>query len=183
MKANGRVIQVSAATVLAAAATYASVWEGKENKPYLDTTGTPTVCYGYTTNVNPHKIYTDDECYHLLDKETRIAAEAVDRLVKVPMTPERKVAMIDFVYNAGQGNFAKSTMLRKLNAGDTVGACNELPKWVYSKGRKLGGLVKRRESEREWCLIEHTEPSNVEIASDNRVSGVSVWGWFRRLFG
>ena len=60
--------------------------------------------------------------------------------------------MIDFIYNAGEGNFANSTMLKKLNSGDVAGACNELKRWVYSGGQKLAGLVARREAERDLCL-------------------------------
>ncbi|WP_405045477.1 glycoside hydrolase family protein [Pseudomonas aeruginosa] len=48
---------------------------------------------------------------------------------------------------------ARSTLLRKLNAGDVRGACAELSRWVYAGGKKLGGLVRRRAAERELCEI------------------------------
>ncbi|MDE3966778.1 glycoside hydrolase family protein, partial [Glaesserella parasuis] len=47
---------------------------------------------------------------------------------------------------------SKSTFFRKIKSGDYVGACNELPKWVYSGGKKLRGLEIRREKEKALCL-------------------------------
>ena len=38
-------------------------------------------------------------------------------------------------------------MARKLKAGDIPGACNELPRWIYAKGKVLPGLVARRAAE------------------------------------
>ncbi|MCH5496505.1 glycoside hydrolase family protein, partial [Salmonella enterica subsp. diarizonae serovar 16:z10:e,n,x,z15] len=49
------------------------------------------------------------------------------------------------------GAFAKSTLLKKLNAGDQAGACNELKRWTYAGGKQWKGLVTRREIEREVC--------------------------------
>ncbi|HTD03821.1 lysozyme [Undibacterium sp.] len=52
----------------------------------------------------------------------------------------------------GSGRAIIITMVRKLNAGDYAGACNELPRWVYAGGKILPGLVKRRAAEQELCL-------------------------------
>jgi lysozyme len=61
-------------------------------------------------------------------------------------------AYTSFTYNVGVGAFEKSTLLRKLNGGDRVAACNELPRWVYARGVKLPGLVNRRREEQALCL-------------------------------
>ena len=76
---------------------------------------------------------------------SRISAQ-----VALPEPP--RAALASFVYNVGEGNFARSTLLRKLNQGDLRGACHELSRWVYAGGRKLNGLVSRRATERELCL-------------------------------
>jgi lysozyme len=39
-----------------------------------------------------------------------------------------RVATLSFTQNAGTGAICKSTMARKMNAGDIVGACEQLPK-------------------------------------------------------
>lgn len=54
--------------------------------------------------------------------------------------------MYSFAFNVGTGAFAKSTMLKKLNAGDQYGVCEELKKWVYTGGKVWRGLVNRREA-------------------------------------
>jgi lysozyme len=51
----------------------------------------------------------------------------------------------------GTEAFCKSTLARKLNAGDPA-ACDELLRWTTAKGIQLPGLVKRREQERALCL-------------------------------
>lgn len=126
-------------------------FEGKHLIAYLDPPGIPTICYGHTSGVTVGRVATEQECDEYLKEDLGKADRAVLKLVKVPLTDERRAALISFVYNAGEGNFARSSMLRKLNAGDTRGACAELSKWVYAGGKKLQGLVRRRAAERELC--------------------------------
>lgn len=141
-----------ATTVVGLAALFVLGYEGLEHTPYDDGTGVTTVCVGHTHSIDLNKIYTDTECRHLLDKDTLIAAQAVDRLVRVPINDNEKVAYISFVFNVGEGNFAKSTMLRLLNSGQYEAACRQFPRWVYAKGKKLRGLVTRRDAEMAKCL-------------------------------
>jgi lysozyme len=79
-------------------------------------------------------------------------AAQVQSSIANPQPDTRIAALTSFAYNVGIDNFRKSTLLRKLNAGDIVGACNELPRWNKAKGQVLPGLVKRREAERQLCL-------------------------------
>ena len=44
--------------------------------------------------------------------------------------------------------------MKKLNAGDYPGACEELKRWVYVDGRVVQGLVNRREAEYRRCIGE-----------------------------
>lgn len=60
---------------------------------------------------------------------------------------DRLCAIADFAYNVGLGRLQASTLRRRLNAGDYAGAREELRKWVYGGGKKLRGLVLRREAE------------------------------------
>lgn len=142
----------AAVGAISLATVYIAGFEGKENKPYLDAVGIPTYCHGITTNVDMGRIYTDAECYYLLDKEVSKVARAVDRLFTYPMADKTKASVISLTYNIGEGALAKSTLRRKMNAGDVRGACEEMRRWVYAGGRKLRGLVNRREAERKLCL-------------------------------
>lgn len=60
---------------------------------------------------------------------------------------EQLCAIADFAYNLGLGRLQASTLRRRLNAGLMGEAKDELRKWVNGGGRKLPGLVLRREAE------------------------------------
>ena len=79
-------------------------------------------------------------------------AYGVLRLIKVKLEPHEHAALISFSYNLGLGNLQSSTLRTKLNRDERIAASNELPKWVRAGGRKLRGLVLRREAERELFL-------------------------------
>ena len=147
--------QVSKITggVLTAAATLIGSFEGLRQIDYLDPVGIPTACVGHTgPDVHVGRFRTPKECRDLLSDDLKVAWDDVGDLVKVPLKPYQQVAFMSFVFNSGRGNFATSTMLKKLNKGDYVGACKELPKWIYAKGKVLPGLVVRRSVELRVCL-------------------------------
>jgi lysozyme len=95
--------------------------------------------------------YTLEQCKSMLGNRIEEFGRGVDSCVHVPMSPSRKAAMVSFSYNVGTEAFCKSTLARKLNAGD-ASACDELLRWTTAKGIQLPGLVKRREQERALCL-------------------------------
>ncbi|EID8049440.1 lysozyme [Salmonella enterica] len=126
--------------------------EGRRYTPYRDVAGVLTVCDGHTgKDIIPGKRYTDAECDALLEKDLKRVKAQVDPLIKVSIPESERAAFYSFAYNVGTGAFARSTLLKKLNAGDHAGACNELKRWTYAGGRQWKGLVTRREIEREVC--------------------------------
>jgi len=136
---------------VSAAVALVGYFEGRELVGYLDPVGIPTVCYGHTRTAIVGQSRSAEECEQLLANDLGEALAAVDKqLPGLPLLT--RAALGSFVYNAGPGNFSSSTLLRKAKAGDLAGACNELPRWVYAKGKKLAGLVARREAERDLCL-------------------------------
>ncbi|EBE2360780.1 lysozyme [Salmonella enterica] len=130
--------------------------EGRRYIPYRDVAGVLTVCDGHTgKDIIPGKRYTDAECDALLEKDLKRVKAQVDPLIKVSIPESERAAFYSFAYNVGTGAFARSTLLKKLNAGDHAGACNELKRWTYAGGRQWKGLMTRREIEREVCLWGH----------------------------
>lgn len=77
---------------------------------------------------------------------------AVKRCAPVPMYQHEFDSWVSFTYNVGEAAFCNSTAAKKLKALDYAGACDEMLNWVYVKGRKVAGLMKRREKERQQCL-------------------------------
>ncbi|WP_407568577.1 lysozyme [Pantoea sp. GABEPS69] len=129
--------------------------EGRVHDPYKDVAGVWTVCDGHTGNdIIKGKKYTDRECDRLLWSDLQPVKKAVDSLVKVPLNEYQRAALYSFTYNVGSGAFSKSTLLKKLNAGDQDGACEELRRWVYAGGMKFRGLMNRRDMERSMCLAD-----------------------------
>lgn len=132
--------------------------EGRVYEPYKDIIGVWTVCDGHTgTDITQGKRYTDQECDHLLWQDLQPVRKTVDSLVKVPLSEYQRAALYSFTYNVGATAFSKSTLLKKLNAGDQQGACEELRRWIYAGGMKWTGLINRREMERAMCLAESAD--------------------------
>jgi lysozyme len=129
-------------------------FEGYRDEAYLDSAGVPTIGYGTTYGVEMGDTITREMAEEMLLRDTSYAGQAVERCVHVPLVPNEYAAYVSLAYNIGEGAFCRSTLVRKLNAGDYTGACNELPRWVYAGGQRLRGLEIRREKERRMCLGE-----------------------------
>lgn len=123
--------------------------------PDPGTGGAPwTIGWGSTgPDVKPGTIWTQKEADARLERDVAAAAASVGRLVTVPLTFEESAALISFVYNLGEGKLAGSTLLRLLNEGrPREEVADQFPRWVYGGGKKLPGLVTRRDAERELFL-------------------------------
>ncbi len=124
------------------------LFEGCRLTAYRDSVGVWTIGYGHTKGVCEGMTCTMEQAEAWLVQDVQEACGAVNRLVKVGITQNEFDALVDFVFNLGIGNFAKSTLLRKLNALDFHGAANEFEKWDMAGGRHLPGLLRRRKAER-----------------------------------
>jgi lysozyme len=91
--------------------------------------------------------WTREECDAAFMEDMEGFEAAVRRLVKVPLVSYQYDALVSFTYNCGEGNLAKSTLLKKVNASDFEGAALEFHKWNKANGKVLKGLVRRRASE------------------------------------
>ncbi|MDK4680366.1 lysozyme [Kingella negevensis] len=78
--------------------------------------------------------------------------KGVTSSVKVEISQNQFDALVCFVYNVGLDSLRKSTLLRRVNAKDFVGAALEFSKWNTSGGRALAGLTKRCAAERTLFL-------------------------------
>lgn len=143
-----------AALGLTAAVGLIAGYEGLRQSAYLDAVGVPTICYGHTGDVVMGQRRTVEQCGDILQADILKAYDGIRPCINVRLTDGERIAYTSFAFNVGSGAFCRSTIARKINSGDRIGACNELPKWVYAKRRILPGLQKRRESERAYCLSQ-----------------------------
>lgn len=137
---------------------------------YKDPVGILTYCWGITGKDMYGKYprlgdrYTDQECITMFADKLRSFERDLDRMVRVDYaSPYQRAALISFVYNVGAGNMQSSTLLKKLNAGDHTGACQQLTRWVYAQKVKLPGLVTRRSEEMDWCLGNVSDDVKVDF--------------------
>jgi len=105
-----------------------------------------------TTHHGGHKFdassrWTSKQCHEAFLADMATFEAAVRRLVRVPLTDYQFDALVSFTYNCGEGNLAKSTLLKRVNAGDHAGAAKEFHKWNKGGGKVLAGLTRRRASE------------------------------------
>jgi len=133
--------------------------------PYLDPIGIWTIGWGHAIRVGNDYLrgrenrkaamdlypggITLAQAEQLLRGDLMDSCRDVESLVDVPLTDNQFGALVSFTFNLGRGNLAKSTLLKKLNAGDYAGAAAEFPKWNKAGGKVLKGLTARREAEAE----------------------------------
>lgn len=123
-------------------------WEGLRLSAYKDVAGIWTIGYGSTgPHVKPGMKITEAQAEKLLRDDLDRFEKAVERLVKVPLTDNQFAALVSFAFNVGTGAFEKSTLLKRLNAGDYDAVPGQLMRWVNAGGRKVQGLVNRRAAE------------------------------------
>ena len=123
-------------------------FEGLRLEAYMPTPDdVPTLGYGHTKGVKMGDTCTEAEADAFLRQDVEWAEECVDNQVKVPLQQEEFDALVSLVFNIGCGNFAGSTLLRKLNDSDYDGCSDEFKRWSKQKGKVLNGLVRRRFAE------------------------------------
>ena len=145
------------ATLSRKGAGFIAHFEGIYTHAYNDPVGHCTIGVGHLLHHGPctgrekPSSLTRGQAIELLRKDALGAAAAVDRHVTVPLTQAQYDALISFVFNVGEGAFAASTLLRRLNRGDYAAVPRELTRWTKagSPPRPLPGLVRRRTAEGE----------------------------------
>lgn len=122
-------------------------FEGLRLKAYQCPGGVWTIGYGHTAGVKPGMLISKAQAEEYL-KADLIAFERYLNGLGLALNQNQFDALVSFIYNVGTGNFSSSTLLRKVRANpqdDSI--MDEFLRWVYSKGRVLPGLQRRRLAE------------------------------------
>lgn len=149
-------------------------FEGCREKAYQDCVGVWTIGYGHTGNVKVGQVISKEEADRLLSQDLVKFESGVEKNVKVALTQNQFDALVSFCYNLGVGSLQKSTLLKKLNAGDYKGAAEEFLKWNKAGGKVITGLVRRREAEKRLFLTGGTATAVVTAASASSYEEVEV---------
>lgn len=154
--------------------------EGLRLKAYLPTPDDVwTIGWGHTKGVRPWMTITKEQAEQYLAEDLEWVEDVLRTQVKVPLNQNQYDALASFVFNLGGTNFANSTLLRKLNAGDYKGAADEFPKWNKQSQKDgkmvpLAGLTKRREEERNLFLEPVQTSRSADLAGAAVVVGAGL---------
>lgn len=124
-------------------------FEGFSPEVYVCPAGYPTIGYGHVVCdgeafVTP---VSEEQAEALLKQDVREAERAVLRYIRMPLTDGQFDALCSFTYNLGAGALQRSTLRRKVNRGEHGEVPAEFMRWVWAGGRRLKGLLRRREAE------------------------------------
>lgn len=116
---------------------------------YQDTKGIWTIGVGATRYQDGRRVkqgdkITKEQLNALLHFHIKEAENDITKLVKVPLTQNQFNALISFYHNVGITQFRSSTLLKKLNKADYIGASKEFIRWI-----KQPELKNRRVKETE----------------------------------
>jgi lysozyme len=118
---------------------------------YRDGGGVWTIGVGHTGKaVHQGQTITQFEADELLRMD--LDDHDISRLLKVETKQHEYDAMTSLAFNIGMERFRGSTVLKRHNLGNHVGAANAFPLWRYDNGKVIAGLVRRRELERKLYL-------------------------------
>lgn len=126
-------------------------FEGFRAQAYICPAGVLTIGYGSTgAHVKRGQVIKQAEAVALLKKDVARFERAVDAL-GLNLTQNQFDALVSLAFNIGTGNFNKSTLVRRLKAGDMAGAAAQFAVWNKARVRGvltvLPGLVRRRAAE------------------------------------
>jgi lysozyme len=148
-------------------------FEGYRNKPYRCSAAIWTVGWGhamyadqlalpnvrkegytglirsdYQLKGEDNRVWSKEELVNLFKMDIDNFERGVLRLSPNLVSHQSKFdAVVSFAYNAGLGNYQRSTIRMKVNRGDWDGAAEAFMSWTKAGGKEVSGLVKRRKAE------------------------------------
>jgi lysozyme len=134
--------------------------EGLKLKPYLCPAKIPTIGYGNTYYADGKRVtlldkdITKQEAFEMFKEIANRFAKRVDELVITELTQNQFNALVSFVYNIGTGNFASSTLLKKVNKNpNDLTIKVEFLRWNKAGGKVINGLTNRRIEEADLYFL------------------------------
>ncbi|GJE46645.1 glycoside hydrolase family protein [Methylobacterium soli] len=141
--------------------------EALKTRAYKDSVGVWTVGVGHTSAAGPPAVtagltISEAEALAIFDRDLVKYEATVDQAVKVPLADHERDALVSICFNIGQGGFAKSTFVKRLNAGDRAGCAAAIMSWTKNKE-----LISRRTAERDQFLTPYSASLPKARSSDH----------------
>jgi lysozyme len=131
---KGRIF-VATLTLSAAAFVGILTREGYTSNTIIPTEGdVPTNGFGTTEGVKMGDVTNPVKAVNRALQDVTKYEGALKQCVKVPLHQAEYDAYVDLSYNIGSAAFCRSTVVRKLNAGDYAGACDAVLLFRFAAG-------------------------------------------------
>lgn len=130
-------------------------FEGLRLEAYPDpgSGGEPwTLGYGHTKGVTKGDVITKDAAEQFLLDDLTFFEQGVSDLF-TDLTCGQYCALVSFAFNVGLGALSRSTLCKRLQAGEDTQTVlsEELPRWVNGANGPMAGLIRRRDAEIEFA--------------------------------
>ncbi|MEL7485643.1 MAG: lysozyme [Pseudomonadota bacterium] len=128
-----------------------------------------TVGYGHTDSARHGMSVTEGEAESLLMNDVAPIEKLLADTVRAPLNQNEHDALVSLIFNIGEDNWRRSSVLRKLNEGDKLAAAQAFEMWTKARVNgelvSLDGLVRRRAAEKSLFLMP-TDASLVVPTAD-----------------
>ncbi|QEK39531.1 lysozyme [Candidatus Sneabacter namystus] len=129
------------------------IFESLSLKPYKCSGGYYTIGYGHKMLRPDQYTSIDDKMAEtLLIKDISKAEASVIRNIKVDLSQEQLDALVSFTFNVGGAALQRSQLKQKINSDNKDNVKEEFLKWTFARGKRITGLIRRREIEAEVFL-------------------------------
>lgn len=160
---------------------------------YLDTNTKPpkwSIGWGHTNTAKPGMTITEAQAVALKKRDLKEHEDSVKSAIpSVKLTQGQFDALVSFSYNIGKNKFAKSDVVKAVNAGNMAEAKTRLARWNRAGGKVLKGLTDRRQAEIALMDSLEVKPPAQPIAYSNSqiqrtiTDPTSVWARVRSAVG
>jgi len=133
--------------------------------PYLCPAGLPTQGYGHLVKdlQAPPITREQAEAWLVEDAARHLSMALALSPILAAESDARRSAIGSFVFNLGPGKYRASTLRKWINEGEWEEAAGQLRKWIWGGGKRLPGLVLRREAEAALLLQEMPTNNDIQL--------------------
>ena len=147
-------VHIASLVLSAASLIGIAAHEGYRDRAYIPVAGDrPTLGFGDAQGVKLGDKTDPIRALIRLNQQAEVFQKEMKQCIgDVPLHQHEWDAYVSLTFNIGSGAFCKSTLVKKLQQQDYVGACTQILRWDRFNGVPLAGLTKRRQEEYTKCI-------------------------------